>query len=370
MRQDGSRRKLIPSDHSQALRLRLTFYALLGGMTHLFLVWLCLYFGFFRGGLKVFLILASADLLGRLTFLALVATGINLRFKEPGLVLVQMVWATLCVLAAIYFVEYGRLVLLMFYLQVMLFGAFRLRREGFIFVTALAVLGYAGVIIALTAYHPLNLNPRLEWLQWLGFLLIMCNLSLVGAQLNKFLRRYRRQNYQLKEAMDRIEELAITDELTKLFNRRYVIEILNEQMALAARGVSSFSVCYMDLDHFKVINDTLGHDAGDKVLKRTSELLAASLREVDRVARFGGEEFLAVLINSTVERSRDVAERLRRRIEQESFPELDGDLKVTISIGVAEYQPNETVDEVLKRADQALYQAKRTGRNRTVTIPA
>ncbi|MCB2226610.1 MAG: GGDEF domain-containing protein [Desulfarculaceae bacterium] len=370
MRQDGSLQKRSPSDHNQALRLRLTFYALLGGMTHLFLVWMCLYFGFFRGGVKVFLILTAVDLTGRLAFLALVATGLNLRFKEAGLTLPQILWATLCVLAAVYFVEHGRLVLLMFYLQVMLFAAFILRREGFILVTILAVLGYAGVIVALTAYHPQAVNQRLEWLQWLGFLLIMCSLSLVGAQLNKFLRRYHLQNRQLKDAMERIEELAITDELTKLFNRRYVIDILNEQMALAARGVSSFSVCYMDLDHFKVINDTLGHDAGDRVLQKTSELLTASLREVDRVARFGGEEFLAVLINSTVERSHDVAERLRRRIEQEAFPELDGDLRVTISIGVAEYQPNETVDDVLKRADQALYEAKRSGRNRTVSIPA
>eukprot|EP01022_Parablepharisma_sp_SALTPOND_P007888 TRINITY_DN13383_c0_g2_i2.p1 TRINITY_DN13383_c0_g2~~TRINITY_DN13383_c0_g2_i2.p1 ORF type:complete len:371 (+),score=133.15 TRINITY_DN13383_c0_g2_i2:473-1585(+) len=355
------------SDHAQRLRLRLTLLALLGGSVHLFLVWLCLYFGYFRGGLPVFIILASLDLCGRLIFLFLVYSGLNLRFREPGLTVAQMTWATLCVLAAIYFVEQGRLVLLMFYLQVMLFGAFRIRKAGFAFVTVLAVLGYMAVILVLATYHPQSINLRIELIQWLGFLLILCSLSVIGLQLNKFLRRYRRQNLQLKEAMDKIEELAITDELTKLFNRRHVIKIINEQMALAARGVSSFSVCYMDLDHFKIINDTLGHDAGDKVLVRTSELLTASLREVDKVARFGGEEFLAVLINSTVERSVDVAERLRRRIEQENFQEVGSDLRVTISIGVAQYQPHETVDDVLKRADEALYRAKRAGRNRTVS---
>jgi len=358
------------SDHAQRLRLRLSALAFLGGMVHLFLVWLYLYFGYFRGGLPVFIILASIDLCGRLIFLFLVYSGYNLRFREPGLVLPLITWATLCVLAAIYFVEQGRLVLLMLYLQVMLFAAFRLRKKGFFFITALAVVGYAVIIWALWSFHPQGINLQIELIQWLGFLLILCSLSIIGFQLNKFLRRYRRQNLQLKEAMDKIEELAITDELTKLFNRRHVIKIINEQMALAARGVSSFSVCYMDLDHFKVINDTLGHDAGDRVLVRTSELLTASLREVDKVARFGGEEFLAVLINSTVERSVHVAERLRQRIEQENFQEVNEDLRVTISIGVAQYQPHESMDDVLKRADEALYQAKQDGRNRTVSSQA
>jgi len=204
-------------------------------------------------------------------------------------------------------------------------------------------------------------------LQLLGFLFILIALSLVGGQLNKFLRRYRRQNLQLKEAMDRIEELAITDELTKLYNRRQIIKIINDQMALAARGINSFSICFVDLDHFKAVNDTHGHNAGDMVLVKTSELLASSVREVDRVARFGGEEFLIVLINSPVDRSVEVAERLRRRIEQANFKDVASGLRVTISIGVTQYQPHESLDDLLKRADDAMYRAKRAGRNRTVS---
>lgn len=367
MRQSDANIKRPSRDHAQALRLRLTILAFLGGTVHLFLVWLCLYFGYFRGGMPVFLILAAADLSGRFIFLALVYSGFNLRFREPGLILPHITWATLCVLAAIYFVEQGRLVLLMLYLQVILFGAFRLRREGYVFITALAVLGYAAVILALKTYHPQGLNLHIELLQWLGFLLILIALSVVGGQLNKFLRRYRRQNLQLKEAMNRIEELAITDELTKLFNRRQIIKIINEQMALAARGINSFSICFIDLDHFKAVNDTHGHNAGDLVLVKTSELLSSSVREVDRVARFGGEEFLIVLINSPVERSFQVAERLRRRIEDANFREVAAGLRVTISIGVTQYQPRESIDDLLKRADEAMYRAKRAGRNRTIT---
>ncbi|MBU4276373.1 MAG: diguanylate cyclase [Proteobacteria bacterium] len=367
MRNNDAKIKRPTRDHAQALRLKLTLLAFLGGMVHLFLVWLCLYFGYFRGDLPVFLILAAADLSGRFLFLALVYSGANLRFREPGLTLAQITWATICVLAAIYFVEQGRLVLLMFYLQVMLFGAFRLRRAGFVFITALAVLGYAAVIAALWTYHPQGLNLHIELLQWLGFLLILIALSVVGGQLNRFLRRYRRQNLQLKEAMDRIEELAITDELTKLYNRRQIIKIINDQMALAARGINFFSVCFIDLDHFKTVNDTHGHNAGDLVLVKTSELLASSVREVDRVARFGGEEFLIVLINSPVERSFQVAERLRLRIEQANFKDVASGLRVTISIGVTQYQPNESIDDLLKRADEAMYRAKRAGRNRTIS---
>ncbi len=355
------------SDHAQALRLRLTLLALMGGSIHLFLVWLCLYFGYFRGGLPVFIILAAIDLCGRLIFLFLVYSGLNLRFREPGLTLAQITWATFCVLAAIYFVEQGRLVLLMFYLQVMLFGAFQIRRAGFVFITALAVVGYAAVIWALWVYHPQGLNLRVELVQWLGFLLILCSLSILGLQLNKFLRRYRSRNLQLKEAMNKIEELAITDELTKLYNRRQIIKIINDQMALASRGISSFSICFADLDHFKAINDTHGHSVGDQVLVKTSKLLDLSVREVDRVARFGGEEFLLVLVNSDADRSHLVAERLRRRIEQEDFRDIADGLKVTISVGVTQYRHEETIDDILKRADEALYRAKREGRNRTVS---
>lgn len=351
---------------NQSLRLRMTLVATAGGLAHIFLLWVCLQLGFFRGGTGVFLALAGIDVAGRLTFLVLIMTGANLRFKEPSLTLPQIVWATLCVIAAVNFVEQGRLVFLMFFLQVMFFAAFRLMLRGFLYITVLAALGYGLVILNLAVRHPESIHVRIELFQWFGFVLVMLSLSLIGNMLNAFIQGYRRQNIELTAAMKRIEELAVTDELTGLYNRRYILDIINDQRSRVQRNERTFSVCYLDLDHFKRINDTYGHQAGDVVLKRVSEGIGASVREVDWVSRFGGEEFVVVLSGSDLESARQVADRCRRRIKEISFDDVAPDLWVTVSIGVAQYQRGETIDNLLSRADDALYQAKEQGRNCTV----
>ena len=122
----------------------------------------------------------------------------------------------------------------------------------------------------------------------------------------------------------------------------------------------------MDVDHFKLINDNLGHGAGDEVLKELPACAAAGLRAIDVFGRFGGEEFLLVLPGATLDGARAAAERVRRSIEAARFPAL-GERSVTVTIGVAEHAKGEEVAALLARADRALYSGKSSGRNRVVT---
>jgi diguanylate cyclase (GGDEF)-like protein len=133
----------------------------------------------------------------------------------------------------------------------------------------------------------------------------------------------------------------------------------------ADRLGTTFSVCLVDVDHFKAINDSLGHAAGDAVLKELPGLAAAGLRAIDVFGRFGGEEFLLILPGTGLEGARAAAERVRRSIEAARFAAL-GERTVTVTIGVAEHARNEEAAALLERADRALYGGKASGRNRVV----
>jgi diguanylate cyclase (GGDEF)-like protein len=256
------------------------------------------------------------------------------------------------------------MLLLALYAVSTLFGAFKLRLGAFLAVTALAALGYALVIILLIANRPEAINPVVEWIQCLGFLIVMLGFSVMGAEHSKLRRRVGRQNRELSQALDTISELANTDALTGLYNRRYIIDLLEHQKAQADRGDYGFVVCYIDLDYFKKINDRFGHSAGDMALCRVAEMARRQVRDMDYLARFGGEEFLLVLSRLNLSQGLVVAERLRRGVEACDYSDIHPELRLTVSVGAAQYQPGESVDDTLRRADEALYRAKEKGRNR------
>ena len=164
----------------------------------------------------------------------------------------------------------------------------------------------------------------------------------------------------------RLERLATTDGLTGLFNRLHFMGLAADEMARAARYGRPITVGIADLDHFKQVNDSLGHAAGDHVLQTFARLLGDTLRQTDRVCRYGGEEFAFVFPETTPEEARQLGERLRARL-LESPPTLpDGHrLAVTFSLGLADASGC-GLEDSLARADLGLYEAKRAGRNRTV----
>jgi diguanylate cyclase (GGDEF)-like protein len=164
-----------------------------------------------------------------------------------------------------------------------------------------------------------------------------------------------------------LEQAAVTDQLTGLYNRRHLIEVLQLEIARCERHGGEFAVAVMDVDHFKNFNDTRGHLAGDEVLVSISETLRSSCRRIDTLARFGGEEFVVVLPNADLDHGREACQRLRYTVEHKEFPgeETQPGGTVTISIGVASYPADGTsFDQLLAVADERLYASKKAGRNR------
>ncbi|MGE0829096.1 MAG: PleD family two-component system response regulator [Hyphomonadaceae bacterium] len=173
----------------------------------------------------------------------------------------------------------------------------------------------------------------------------------------------------LRGALDQGLELAVTDQLTGLFNRRFLTTQLEPLVLRASCGGDQVSVMICDIDHFKKINDTYGHDAGDEVLREFAARMATNVRPSDFACRMGGEEFAVVMPNTSGDVACLAAERLRRHIAGAPFVIMGGAerLDVTVSIGVAATEGrDETAETLLKRADDALYQAKRGGRNRVM----
>jgi diguanylate cyclase (GGDEF)-like protein len=181
----------------------------------------------------------------------------------------------------------------------------------------------------------------------------------VGRRIVELHRQLEAKNLLLKE-------LALTDSLTGLPNRRAVEDWATRQLSGAVRYGFTFHVVLADLDHFKSVNDTHGHDAGDTVLKKFSEILKRNSRRSDICGRVGGEEFLFVLTHTTQANGRLVIERIRQELEATKF-DFDGtDLKITASFGIASFEGTQAADfsRLVSQADTALYAAKRAGRNR------
>ncbi|MBW0364660.1 PleD family two-component system response regulator [Ensifer adhaerens] len=180
-------------------------------------------------------------------------------------------------------------------------------------------------------------------------------------------------NDRLRSSVQQTIELAVTDGLTGLHNRRYFDTHLKLLMDRAAARGRPLSICMTDIDRFKQVNDTYGHDVGDEVLREFANRIRTTVRGADLACRFGGEEFIVVMPDTSAEMAAGVAERLRTIIESLPFaiPQADGPLKVTASMGIATLRPgSDTAEALLKRADTALYQAKHEGRNRVVAAAA
>jgi two-component system cell cycle response regulator len=185
--------------------------------------------------------------------------------------------------------------------------------------------------------------------------------------------RRKRYTERLRDNVQMSIEAAITDALTGLHNRRYMESHLGKLVEQASARGKQLAVLVLDIDYFKSINDTYGHDCGDDVLREFAVRVRKSIRGIDLACRIGGEEFVVVMPETDMAVAATVAERLRRKIAAEPFPIEQGRraIDVTISIGIAALEsPQDTAAQLLKRADQALYRAKRNGRNRVVADAA
>jgi diguanylate cyclase len=168
--------------------------------------------------------------------------------------------------------------------------------------------------------------------------------------------------WQIQGVEKQLRAMATTDPLTQLNNRRALLDVIQHEERRLHRGRQTLSFVMADIDHFKQINDNLGHEVGDQVLRKVSQALAAGVRDVDHLARWGGEEFLVVLPDTDEVEATQVAERLRQAVGSVSLK----DRAVSMTFGVSEVRGDESAEQAISRADAAMYEGKRTGRNRVV----
>ena len=189
----------------------------------------------------------------------------------------------------------------------------------------------------------------------------------LAARVRTQIRRKRFTDYLRRDLQNAID-MAVTDALTGLHNRRFMESQLPTLVDQAEARGRPLTIQILDIDHFKRINDSFGHDAGDDVLREFADRVRANVRGIDLVCRMGGEEFVVVMPDTDPALARLVGERVRQRIAMEPFAVGGGNaiLDVTVSIGIATRAPGDSIDDVMKRADQALYAAKHGGRNRVV----
>jgi diguanylate cyclase (GGDEF)-like protein len=299
-------------------------------------------------------------------FYGLLRSGFNLRFADPSLTLPQIMVAITCVVGAYAILEESRGATLMLLVLVLVFGLFNLTASQARSAAFFALVAQGLTMLAMNTLEPGRYPVRQELIHFLFACTTLPTISLLAGQLSDLRSRLRARKDELAVAVERIQTLATRDELTGLFNRRHMVETLSLQKKFSDRGGRVFCIGILDIDHFKRVNDTHGHGAGDEVLRNFAHAVQHELRESDVIARWGGEEFLLMLTECRVGQADALMDRVREAVNGALMCPDRPDLHIRFSAGLAEQRFDEEVADTIERADQALYRAKRAGRNRTV----
>ena len=297
----------------------------------------------------------------------LLKSGWTERFRDPYITVVQIACAAATELGfslmwpelAFYFLSHLFIVFA--------FGALRLSWRKTL-LTWLVVSAATGLLLLqIGAAFQLPADDAMQLvLTWMALMLTILRCTFVGLYGNGVRAKLIERNQQLAAASAQIEHLASFDPLTGALNRRPLWTRLEEQARRTTAALQGFGVAMLDLDHFKSVNDRYGHVVGDQVLKTFAEVVRQCLRPGDTLGRYGGEEFLLLLNNAPGDSAETQCRRICEAVAAARWDELAPGLELTVSIGVAGYDATETAEEIVQRADLALYAAKHQGRNRVV----
>lgn len=304
---------------------------------------------------KIFLVIAA--LLTNVIFYALVRFDVNLHFREPSMTFVQVMVASAWALVIAWNVaQPARPLAMVWYLLAFLFGFYTLKRWQFLALTVLALAGYA--VVVAREYLASGMPAfRIELLHWLILAAGLFWMSLVGGYVSMLRQRLASQRRQLAE-------VAFVDPLTQVYNRHYLFDLLERELARIRRNhVATLTIAMLELDDFRNVNERYGLLMGDRVLHRVADLVKDELRDMDAVARFGGEAFIIVMPDTSEAGARNCMERVRKRVESDDSPLRGISVPVTVSIGIAEVLRNEEVAALVERTDRARSAAKAAGRN-------
>jgi diguanylate cyclase len=327
-----------------------------------------------------FVILFSA-VLGNFCFVYLIVSNKNSKLKDPSMTEAQIIFAALWGVLVMLALPENRIIILMMFLPPFLFGSFKLNRKKYLRLAFLVSVIFAIAIICEQYFIRERSNLLYELTVWLSFSCVLLWLSLYGSYVYDTNRRLRLTNEhltktktELHEKSKMLEHAANVDYLTGALNRRAIIQLI-EDLNKKAREEGSidakdYAVLMIDVDYFKQVNDQYGHLVGDKVLTVVTSRIKSNLRERDALARWGGEEFLLLLVDSDKESSLHIANRIKRVFETSPIKVDELSISITVSIGVKSVATLENIQDTINDADTCLYQAKEGGRNQVIYQPA
>ncbi len=315
--------------------------------------------------------LSAFNLSGGLLFYGLMRSGLNHHLhSDPGLNFPQMLWAMTGIAWAYAITGPARGGVILIMMLIIVFGMFALsaRQSRLITATGFAMLG--GVMLCKALTDPAHYPPRVEVVHFAFAGVVMGAVALLAGRLGALRARLERQRADLTVALERIQALATRDELTGLLNRRAVLDRLQIELRERDAEAPPLCVALIDLDHFKRVNDTHGHAAGDEVLRRFAEAARQVVRGGDVMARWGGEEFLLMMPGASVAQGLESLARIRARLADMPMTDIHPELVVTFSAGLAACSGHGDLEQAIERADAAMYAAKNAGRNRSLAAPA
>jgi diguanylate cyclase (GGDEF)-like protein len=293
-------------------------------------------------------------------FTVVFRSGLNLRFPDPSLTGGQLLTSAFTMLYVVYRAPDTRVVFAAFFFVALMFGMLRHTSRKLAVLGGVSLLAFAFVIGLRYANQHEPETVRLDLLQLVVIAVTLPWFLFIGGHVKRLQRGLDEVSVKLED----IEERARRDELTGFYNRRTLLVAMEEAKARADALREPLSLCVIDLDLFKRYNDEFDHLTGDEVLRAFARSVEAGLRSTDVFGRYGGEEFVQICRHTTLAGAIADAERLRERIGTLEVPLPRAIGKLTVSIGVAQYAPGESIMQTFARADGALYRAKKLGRNR------
>ncbi len=308
---------------------------------------------------------AACGLASIACYTVLSETGFTERFHDHYLVAPQAIANVAIMLAFTWIAPEVGVMFLSTLFVVFNFGSLRSTPRQTALVWAATALGLAALFLLTDKPISMPHDRLIERFATMSvFVLTTGRCVFLGIFSSSMRRSLYANGLKLREAYKRIEELAELDELTGSFNRRCIMRMLDDEIARARAAGTPCSIALIDLDWFKRINDVYGHPTGDEVLRTFAITMFANIRGIDRFGRYGGEEFLLVLPDTSKEAAVHILDRLRAIVADLDWSAFSPGMQVTMSAGLATLAPNETADAFLARADRALYAAKARGRNR------
>ncbi len=305
---------------------------------------------------------------GMFVIFGLIRSGFALRFADPSLTGPQILYGITCTaMAFVILAVPARGLALPMLAIIVMFGMFGLTARQMLGVMCYALALFALAILSVDWRGYYGQRPSLSASYGLIVVVLLIGSTFLTQRMQMKRNRLRRQRHELALALEQIRQQATHDELTGLPNRRHMLDLMRHEVLRAKRGKRQPLLAQLDVDHFKVVNDTYGHAVGDLALQSFVHTARSALRQTDILSRWGGEEFVLMLCDTTRPEAETLLERLRLQVAEPRTvrPELPA-LRVTVSMGVACVGADERLEAALERADFALYAAKAGGRDRVV----